>query len=115
MNDNSESTADDALLRMLAGATFSPNTKVTLPSETQISGQEAQAFTAAFAPCGSSESMETHTVSVVRHWFGTHAECDCGYRSTHYVFVAAATNMALTHAYLTGHMPARSLIAAHTS
>ena len=36
---------DDALLKMLAGANFGPNTKIVLPSGTEISGDEAQVFT----------------------------------------------------------------------
>lgn len=40
---------DDAVLRMLGGATFGPNARLILPSGTELSGAEAQAFTGAFA------------------------------------------------------------------
>ena len=36
---------DDAVLRMLAGANFGPNAKITLPSGTTLNGSEAQVFT----------------------------------------------------------------------
>lgn len=39
---------DDAVLRMLGGANFASGSRVVLPSGREISGDEAQAFTAVF-------------------------------------------------------------------
>lgn len=39
---------DDAILRMLSGATFGKGVKITLPSGAVLSGDEAAAFSAAF-------------------------------------------------------------------
>lgn len=48
-------SADDAALGMLGGATFSSNTRVTLPSGKVIGGDEAQAMSAAFHTGGTDE------------------------------------------------------------
>lgn len=42
-------TPDDAALRMLQGASFGKDAKLILPSGKQLSSEEAQAFTGAFA------------------------------------------------------------------
>jgi hypothetical protein len=42
-------SSDDAILEMLSGAIFGPDTKLTLPSEIELDGREAQAFTSLFA------------------------------------------------------------------
>ncbi len=41
-------SGDDAVLRMLAGASFGPDARLTLPSGTELTGDEAQVFTSAF-------------------------------------------------------------------
>ena len=43
-------TADEAVLRMLAGAHFGPRAKLILPSGTALGGDEAQALTSFYAP-----------------------------------------------------------------
>jgi hypothetical protein len=44
--------ADDAVLRMLAGANFGPDSKLILPSGVTLDGDEAQAMTSFYAPDG---------------------------------------------------------------
>lgn len=41
---------DDAVLRMLSGASFGPNTKITLPSGKQLDGDEAGVFSSLMSP-----------------------------------------------------------------
>ena len=41
--------ADDAVLRLLGGANFGPGARLILPSGTELRGDEAQAFTSAYA------------------------------------------------------------------
>lgn len=44
------SGADEACLRLLAGASFGPNASLVLPSGKRLSGDEAQALAAFYAP-----------------------------------------------------------------
>jgi hypothetical protein len=54
-------SADDAMLRMLGGASFGPGTKVVLPSGRTLSSGEAQAFSSAFASGGPQDRPVKHT------------------------------------------------------
>lgn len=52
-------SADDAALQLLRGSVWGPNAKLILPSGRQLSGAEAQAFTAAFEPVTEMGSTDT--------------------------------------------------------
>lgn len=48
-------TDDEAVLKMLAGASFGPGSKVVLPSGRAIGGDEAQALSSLYAPAAGSQ------------------------------------------------------------
>ena len=64
-------SSDDIALRMFKGARFAPSAKLTLPSGTELSGDEAQVFIAAFNDDGpvriTPEVMEPSTEGI-NYW-----------------------------------------------
>lgn len=76
-------SGDDAVLRMLAGASFGPNASLTLPSGATLDADEAQALTGAYAtPAGGDDGCppDEHVWQVIEETSdGAIVECyDCG-------------------------------------
>ncbi len=57
-------TPDEAFLRAMSGASFGKNSKVVLPSGAEITGEEVQVFSSAFA------KREHETSRPGKHEFG---------------------------------------------